>query len=157
MKTEGTVNGNQGHHHSLFWLEYSCYQTQVLPSFLALNSHTGAANANITIHSHHLVTQLMLRDLVTRALIRVGSGNFIRYGENISFHTGDTSSSTKSKHPVPFFHTRSSCLPLTEQSLAHRPPVSGRALRYDHSKCPPAPDTRGSLLWASQIHSHVWA
>lgn len=46
-------------------VEFSDYQSQVLASVLALNSHTEDVNSSTTIHNHHLVTQRMLNDLLT--------------------------------------------------------------------------------------------
>lgn len=68
--------------------EFSDYRTQVVASGVALNSHTEHVNSNITTHNHHVVTQLVLNDLVTLALIRFWFGNFIWYGEIISFNMG---------------------------------------------------------------------
>lgn len=69
-------------------VEFSDYQSQVLASVLALNIHTEDVNSSTTIHNHHLVTQRMLNDLLTLTRIMFWFGNFIRYGEIISFHVG---------------------------------------------------------------------
>lgn len=128
---------------SFIAVEFSDYQSQVLASVLALNSHTEDVNSSTPIHNHHLVTQPML--------FRFWFGNFIPYGEIIRFHMGILLPLHPSSLPLVARYK-----PISDSCGGH-PTVSGRVLRYAHLECPLIQDTRGSLLWGSQIHSYAWA